>query len=58
MYARYTFQHVSLVNKGDTKGTNSLKILCPIFVYVLCKFVSWLILWFMDNLWLDDLRAE
>ena len=22
-------------NRGDTKGTNSLKILCPMFVYVL-----------------------
>ena len=27
-------------NRGDTKGTNSSKILCPMFVYVLCKFVS------------------
>ena len=26
--------------------------------FVLCKFVSGLILWFMDNLWFDDLRAE
>ena len=28
-------------NRGDTKGTNSLKILCLMFVYVfvLCKFV-------------------
>ena len=25
---------------------------------VLCKFVSVLILWFMDNFWFDDLRAE
>ena len=35
-------------------GTNSSKILCLMFVYifVLCRFVSWLILWF------DDLRAE
>ncbi len=45
-------------NRGDTEGTNSLKILCPMFVYVLCKFVSGLILWFMDNLWFDNLRAE
>ena len=45
-------------NRGDTEGTNSSKILCPMFVYVLCKFVSGLILWFMDNLWFDDLRAE
>ena len=27
-------------NRGDTDGTNSLKLLCPMFVYVLCKFVS------------------
>ena len=26
--------------------------------FVLCKFVSELILWFWDNLWFDDLRAE
>ena len=26
--------------------------------FVLCEFVSGLILWFMDNLWFDDLRAE
>ena len=26
--------------------------------FVLCKFVSGLILWFMDNLWFDDLCAE
>ena len=26
--------------------------------FVLCKFVSGLILWFMDNFWFDDLRAE
>ena len=26
--------------------------------FVLCKFVSGLILWFMDNLWFDDLLAE
>ena len=27
-------------NRGDTQGTNSLKILCSVFVYVFCKFVS------------------
>ena len=29
-------------NRCDTEGTNSSKILCPMFVYVLflCKFVS------------------
>ena len=47
-----------LFNRSDTKETNSSKILCSMFVYVLCKFVSGLILWFMDNLWFDDLRAE
>ena len=26
--------------------------------FVLCKFVSSLILWFVDDLWFDDLRAE
>ena len=28
------------------------------FVNVLCKFVSGLILCFFDNLWFDDVRAE
>ena len=45
-------------NRGDTEGTNSLKILCLMFVYVLCKFVSGLILWFMDTMRFDDLPAE
>ena len=45
-------------NRGDAEGTNSSKILCSMFVYVLCKFVSGLILWFMDNLWFYDLRTE
>ena len=27
-------------------------------VVVLCQFVSGLILWFLNNLWFDDLRAE
>ena len=36
-------------NRGDTEGTNYSKIFCLLFVYVfLCKFVSGLILWFMD----------
>ena len=26
-------------------------------IFCLCKFVSGLILWFLDNLWFDDLRA-
>ena len=39
---------------------HSLKILCLMFVYVLllCKFVSGLILWFGDNFWFDDLHAK
>ena len=44
--------------RGDTEGTISSNILCPMFVYVLCKFVSGLILWFMDNLWFDGFCAE
>ena len=44
-------------NRGDNEGTNSSKILCSTFVYVLCKFVSGLILWFLNNLWFDGLRA-
>ena len=45
-------------DRGDTEGTNSSKILCSMFVcFVLCKFVSGLILWFMDNLWFDNFRA-
>ena len=50
-------------NRGNTKRTYSLKILCWMFVYGLkkkkkCKFVSGLILWFWDNLWFGDLHAE
>ena len=26
--------------------------------FVLCGFVSGLILWFLDDLWFDDLRTE
>ena len=26
--------------------------------FVLCNFASGLILWFLDNSWFDDLRAE
>ena len=45
--------------RGNTEGTNSSKILCLMFEYffVLCEFVSGLILWLLDNLWFDDLRA-
>ena len=42
----------SVVGKGHFKMCTSS--VC----FVLCKFVSWQILWFMDNLWFDDLRAE
>ena len=45
-------------NRGNIEGTNSLKILCLMFVDVLCKFVSGLILWFWENLWFGDLCAE
>ena len=47
-------------NRGDTEETNSSKnfVLGVSICFVLCKFVSWLILWFMDSLWFDDLRAE
>ena len=45
-------------NRGNTEGTNSLKILCLVFLYVFCKSVSGLILWFCDNLWFDDFCAE
>ena len=47
-------------NRGDTEGTNSSKILCSIFVHVLLyvNLCTWLILWFLNNLWFDDLRAE
>ena len=47
-------------NRGDTKGTNSLKISCLMFVSVLfyVTLCTGLILWFLNNLWFDDLRAE
>ena len=46
------------LKRGHTERTNSSKVLCLMFVYVFCKFVSGLIVWFLDNLWFDDLRAE
>ena len=47
-------------NRGDTEGTNSSKILCSMFVYVLfyVNVCTGLILWFLNNLWFDVLRAE
>ena len=46
------------LNRGNTKGTNSSKLLCLMFVSVLLKFVSGLIFWFLENLWFDNLCAE
>ena len=47
-------------NRGDTEGTYSLeeKKIDVCACFVLCKFVSGLILWFLENLWFDDLHAE
>ena len=46
-------------NRGDTEGTNSSKVLCLMFVYVLFYVgLCQADLWFMDNFWFDDLRAE
>ena len=47
-------------NRGGSEGTNSSKILCSMFVYVLFYFnlCKGLILWLLNNLWFDDLRAE
>ena len=47
-------------NRGDTEGTNSSKILRLVFVYVLfyVNLCTGLSLWFLNNLWCDDLRAE
>ena len=48
------------LNRGNTEGNNSSKIVCLMFVccFFLCGLVSELILWFLDNLRFDDLRAE
>ena len=46
-------------NRSNTEGTNSsksLRLMCVF--YVLCGFVSGLILRFLDNLWFDDSRTE
>ena len=39
-------------NRGDTEGTNSSKMLCSMFVYVLIyvNLCTGLILWFLNNL--------
>ena len=52
------FGVVFFFNRGNTEGFNSSNILCLMFVYVFCYFESGLILWFWDNMWFDDLRAE
>ena len=46
-------------DRGDTEGTNSSKILCLMFVSVLLyvNLCTGLILWFLNNLWFDDLCA-
>ena len=47
-------------NRGNTEGTkvfeNFVFDVCACFV--LCKFVSGLILWFSGNLWFDDSYAD
>ena len=47
-------------NKGGTKGANSSKILCSMFVDVLfyVNLCTGLILWLLNNLWFDDLHTE
>ena len=47
-------------NRGETEGTNSSKILCSRFVYVLfhVNLCTRLISWFLNNLWFNDLCAE
>ena len=45
-------------NRVNTKGTDCWKMMCLMFVYVFCKFVSGLILWFLDNFLFGDLPAE
>ena len=51
---------ICFFNRVDTEGTNSLKILCSMFVYVLfyVYLCTGLILCILNNLWFDDLRAE
>ena len=45
---------VFFCNRGKMEWTNSSKMLCLVFVYVLYKFVSGLVLWVLGNLWFDD----
>ena len=57
------YQHVlvlcAFLTEAIPKGL-ILRKFCLMFVcfFVLCGFVSGLILWFLDNLWFDDLHAE
>ena len=44
-----------VILKGRILRKCCVRCLCML---CLCKFVSGLILWFMGNLWFDDLRAE
>ena len=48
------------INRGDTKGTNSSKSLCLMFVHVLfyVNLCTGLILLFLDNFWFDNLPVE
>ena len=46
-------------NRGNTKRTNSSKILCLTFVcFGIGKFVSGLTVFLKGNLWFDDLCEE
>ena len=47
-------------NRGGTEGTYSSRVLCSMFVCVLfcVSLCAGLILWFLSNLWFDDLCAE
>ena len=50
-----------LLNRGNADRTHNWKIVCLMFMYVcfvLCGFVSGLILWICGNLWFYDLYAE
>ena len=55
----FLFLSFFLLNRGNTEGTNSSKILFDVRVcVVISKVVSELILWFVGNLWFDDLCEE
>ena len=43
-----------VIPKGQIFRKCCVRCLC---IFCLCKFESGLFLWFMDNLWFDDLRA-